>query len=258
MEIDGWRAARRRLRDIQLGEEPSMYKSSTVVWTLIVGWIVSAAYAQEAKPLRQMRKVAPPEERLGPGGFGLPGRVLPLMEALDSDKDGQLSKEEIEGAVAALKKLDKDNDGKLSQEEIGWPPMGRGMGGRGGPGGGPGGFGGPGGGPGGGPRGFGGPGGGRGPGGFGGGPDGVDLVQRIMSNDKDNDGKVTKDELPEFMQRMLERADTNKDGAIDKNEAKTMAETIGRGGGFRRGGRGGDGVEAPKPPPLPEGDGGSR
>ncbi len=84
------------------------------------------------------------------------------------------------------------------------------------------------------------------------------MVERIMSNDKNNDGKVTKDELPEFMQRMLERADTNKDGAIDKDEAKAMAETFGRGGGFGRGGRGGEDEGAPKPPRDSAGDGGAR
>jgi len=123
--------------------------------------------------------------------------AFPLLETLDADKDGKLSKEEIDGAVAALKKLDKDGDGKLSKEEIGWPPAGMG---RGGPG----------------MMGFGGP--GFGPGGFGGGPGG-NPVERLMSNDKNGDGKVTKEELPDPMQPMLERADTNKDGAIDKTEA---------------------------------------
>jgi len=56
-----------------------------------------------------------------------------------------------------------------------------------------------------------------------------------MSLDKDGDGKITKDELPERMQRILERADINQDGAIDKDEAEQMAER------FRRGGPGGPG-----------------
>jgi hypothetical protein len=163
--------------------------------------------------------------------------TFPLLEALDKDKDGKLTKEEIDGAVEALKTLDKDSDGKLSQEEIGWPPAfmgrgggmggggmgGRGMGGRGGPGGG---FGG-------------GPGAGLGAGlgGFGGGAS--DLVERIMSQDKDGDGKVTQAELPETMQRMLQRGDTNQDGAIDKTEAEAMANAVIQGRGQGRGeGRG--------------------
>jgi Ca2+-binding EF-hand superfamily protein len=146
---------------------------------------------------------------------------------LDADKDGKLSKEEIDNAVAALKKLDKDGDGKLSKEEIGWPPAGLG---RGGPGFGPGGFGG-------------------GPGGFGGGP-GVNFVERIMTNDKDGDGKVTKEELPEPMQRIMQRVDTNQDGAIDKAEAEAAAATMGRRGSFGRGANpGGEQPKSPQPNP---------
>jgi hypothetical protein len=51
----------------------------------------------------------------GPGGFMA---RLPMMIALDKDKDGALSAEEIADASAALLTLDKDGDGKLSAEEI--------------------------------------------------------------------------------------------------------------------------------------------
>ena len=43
----------------------------------------------------------------GPGGFM---RMFPVMSALDSDGNGEISSEEIKGAVAALKKLDKNKD----------------------------------------------------------------------------------------------------------------------------------------------------
>ena len=42
----------------------------------------------------------------------------PLIEALDTDKDGKISKAEIENATASLKKLDRDKDGKLTHDEI--------------------------------------------------------------------------------------------------------------------------------------------
>jgi hypothetical protein len=88
-----------------------------------------------------------------------------------------------------------------------------------------------------------GPGPGRGPGGR----LGVDaIVERILSFDKDQDGKVTKDELPERMQNLIERGDTNKDGALDKDEIRKLAAELAREelarGGRGRGGRGGPGA----------------
>ena len=89
------------------------------------------------------------------------------------------------------------------------------------------------------------------PGGFGR-PSPADFVARIMGNDKNGDGKVTKDELPEFLQRILDRADTNKDGAIDKAEAEKMAERFGGGRGRPSGaGRGPGGRPEGAPPRRP-------
>ena len=51
----------------------------------------------------------------GRGGFM---RVLPVMTALDADRNGEISAEEIEDAMAALKKLDKNKDDKLTAEEL--------------------------------------------------------------------------------------------------------------------------------------------
>ena len=216
-----------------------MNRLTCLLTTLVCTLLVSGVCAQDPPPPAGQQPARGPG---GPGfGFRLP--TFPLLETLDADKDGKLSKEEIENAVAALKKLDKDGDGKLSKGEIGWPPAGLGPGGPGrgfgGPGFGPGGFrGGPGGGPG-------------GPGRFGGGP-GVNIIERIMSNDKDGDGKVTKEELPEPMQRIMQRIDTNQDGAIDKAEAEAAAAAMGRRGGFGRGAN--PGGEQPKgPPPNPDG-----
>jgi hypothetical protein len=88
----------------------------------------------------------------------------------------------------------------------------------------------------------GGPGGRRGRGGPGGGRGGLtvdQIVDRIMSFDKNKDGKITKDELPERLQNLIEKGDTNKDGALDKDEIKALAtklQTEGFGGFGRFGG----------------------
>ena len=66
-----------------------------------------------------------------------------------------------------------------------------------------------------------------GPGGFRGRGLSVDqIVDRIMSFDKNKDGKITKDELPERMQYLIEKGDTNKDGALDKDEVKALATKL--------------------------------
>jgi hypothetical protein len=48
--------------------------------------------------------------------------------ALDTNRDGQISAEEIEAAPAALKKLDRNGDGKLTRHEL-HPGGGPGFGG---------------------------------------------------------------------------------------------------------------------------------
>ena len=69
------------------------------------------------------------EDRRGAGPSGRdqqrgPDRPAPpVMRALDADGDGNLSAEEINNVVAALKTLDGDGDGKLSRDEL-RPPRG--------------------------------------------------------------------------------------------------------------------------------------
>jgi hypothetical protein len=54
-----------------------------------------------------------------------------------------------------------------------------------------------------------------------------DMVERIVAFDKNKDGKLTKDELPERMHDLFTRGDTNKDGALDKDEIRNLASTPG-------------------------------
>lgn len=174
----------------------------------------------------------------GPGERG-PGQSsrgqLPIVTALDSDGNGELSAEEINNAVAALKTLDKNSDGVLDMSEMmpprregggpGGPPGMRGQGGPGGPG----------------MRGQGGPG---GPGG------GFNMEERFKQMDKDGDGKISKDEAPERMKQGFDRIDTNKDGYIDDAEIKQMFERFRS--GMRRGGAPGEGGNRPERPSRPE------
>jgi hypothetical protein len=54
-----------------------------------------------------------------------------------------------------------------------------------------------------------------------------DVVERIMSFDKNKDAKVTKDELPERMHYLIEQGDSNKDGALDRDEIGKLAAKLG-------------------------------
>lgn len=63
-----------------------------------------------------------------------------------------------------------------------------------------------------------------------------DIVARILSFDKDKKGKVTKNDLPERMQFLVDLGDTNKDGALDPEEIRSLAARLR--GDPARGGRG--------------------
>jgi hypothetical protein len=73
-------------------------------------------------------------------------------------------------------------------------------------------------------------------GGFGAAITADEIVERIMSFDKNNDGKITADELPERMQHLIALGDTNKDGALDRDEIRKLAATLEAFVGFAGGG----------------------
>jgi len=193
-------------------------------------------------------------------------KMFPVMAALDANKDGVISSEEIDGAVIALKKLDKDKNGKLEGPEL-MPDMAAMMRGRGGAGG----FGGFGGGEGR-PRrpGEDGPGAGRGGEGQGGrggqrGPDVAAFVDRMFGPDgidENKDKKISKDEVPDRMKEMFASADADKDGFMSRAEVEAFLKARaqraggrsrgGEAGGRGRGGeggrtRGGGGAEGDRP-----------
>jgi hypothetical protein len=50
-----------------------------------------------------------------------------------------------------------------------------------------------------------------------------DVVTRLMSFDRDRDGKIARSELPERMQPIVMRGDADLDGALDPKEVRTLA-----------------------------------
>jgi Ca2+-binding EF-hand superfamily protein len=150
----------------------------------------------------------------GPGGFRMP--PSPIMAALDADGNGELSEQEVQNATKALMALDKNGDKKLAGDEI-RPQF---------PGFGPG-----------------------GPGGPGGRQDPAQMVSRMLENDANKDGKLSQDEMPEFMRDRFSRLDENSDGSIDKAELEAMARRFGEGRGpGGPGGPGGDRGPRERPP----------
>lgn len=54
----------------------------------------------------------------GQGGFSQLMARLPVLSAIDSDRDGKISEQEMKNAPQALQKLDSDGDGQLSGAEL--------------------------------------------------------------------------------------------------------------------------------------------
>jgi predicted O-methyltransferase YrrM len=63
-------------------------------------------------------KSAAPTARSAPGDPGGGPRGRPLHVLLDANRDGVISKAEIEGAPTVLRKLDKNGDGQLTSDEV--------------------------------------------------------------------------------------------------------------------------------------------
>ena len=145
-----------------------------------------------------------------PGGGQAGGQrpVSPLMMALDTDKDGKLSKEEIANSAKALAAMDKNKDGVLDTEELAPARGGRG-------------------------------------GGRQGGGDVSARVDQMFERDADKDGKLSKEEGGERMERFFDMMDGDKDGYLTREEVETAMARFNRGGGGG-GGRGGRGGGGPK------------
>jgi Ca2+-binding EF-hand superfamily protein len=155
---------------------------------------------------------APPERRPGRGG---------LIERLDRNGDGVIDKEELEGAGRIGRRIgraDTNGDGIITREELdGLLGGGQQGGGNGGNGGGDGER----------PRRRG----------------GADRVKELIERlDRNGNGVIDKDELPEGWGERIGPADTNGDGVITPEELEGLM-----GGGGRPGPEGGEG-DGERPP----------
>jgi Ca2+-binding EF-hand superfamily protein len=156
--------------------------------------------------------------RGGPGGD--PQQFLDRMFTdNDADGDGALTADEVPERMAPmLQGADEDGDGRVTKKEMSTAMENFRNRFRGGPGGGQG-----------------------GPGGFSGGPGGDPSQMAggmIGRYDRDGDGKLSPQEVPQQMMGMLRGGDMNQDGLIDAREMAAIAEQAG--GRFRGGyGQGG-------------------
>lgn len=131
----------------------------------------------------------------GPGGAGGGhghggGTTNLLFTAIDQNQDGQLSLAELRAAAAVMQTLDKDGDGQLSQAEC----AAAGGGGHG-----------------------------HGRGAADPQTDAAATVKTLMEFDRNGDGALTKDELPERMQSVIARADSDGDEVATQAELTAMA-----------------------------------
>lgn len=135
----------------------------------------------------ELKALAGRQPQQDAGRRGMP--MDPIRGALDTDRDGVISKAELAQAPAALAKLDRNQDGALTEDEI------RPMGGRGGPRGNP----------------------------------AEMYKHILEENDSNKDGKLAVSELPDRMREFLGRADTNGDGFLSQEEMASMRRPGGRG-----------------------------
>jgi Ca2+-binding EF-hand superfamily protein len=194
----------KNLENLDFSREINMKLKMQMLATIVAVTLPVMASAQEdgkekgpGRRPNMQRPGSGPEAGKLPGGF--PGgpmgmmQMLPLMKVLDTDQDGSLSATEIANASKTLIQLDKNGDGVISTEEMRPDPSAM-MGGLAG----------------------------AGPGGNG--PmNGQMMTKLFESRDKNSDGKLTGDEIPERIQDKLKIVDKDGDGSISKGEFASVA-----------------------------------
>lgn len=79
------------------------------------------------------------------------------------------------------------------------------------------------------------------------------LIDHVMSFDKNKDGKVSREELPDRLHYLIEMGDTNKDGVLTREELKAVATKINLRAGPNGGGNAPDNDAPPRRPMPPPG-----
>ncbi len=104
------------VKDADTNKDSVLTQSELTVFTKKQEAIRRKETEQREKAEAERQKAegtTPPAPR--PGG---PGRVAPIVAAMDINKDGEVSTEEMAGAAVSLKTLDKNSDGKITPEEL--------------------------------------------------------------------------------------------------------------------------------------------
>ncbi len=184
------------------------FKLQMLATLVAIAFPLMASAQEEGKDKAALRKAFLQRAGSGPEAGGLPGgpmgmlKMLPIMKVLDSDQDGTLSASEIANASKALIQLDKNGDGIISAEEM--RPDANTM-----------------------------------PGGFAGaepGPPNGQMMGKVFeSRDKNGDGKLTGDEIPERLRDKMKMIDKDGDGSITKSEFASAAARMEDGAGKRPG-----------------------
>ncbi|MEO5620961.1 MAG: EF-hand domain-containing protein [Cypionkella sp.] len=183
-------------------------KLSGSVMVLVAALMGGVAFAQDATTAAPD---APQAGDMGPGAMGQGMGMPPMFDfaTLDTDKDGKITKAELEAAKAArFAAMDSNSDGKVSAEEM-LAAREKMRAER----------------------------------------EAAMMTRMIAKFDKDGDGMLSAAEMPTPRNgdKMIDRIDTDKDGAISQAEAdaakKMMQERMADRGGKDRHGKGGHGKD---------------
>ncbi len=161
------------------------------LWTMVLCLVTATAFAQLlGNPENAGRQ--PGEGAGAPEGAAAGGASTGMFAAIDTDGDGIISSKELRNGMKALKALDTDKDGNITRAEAAAGAVAQAP-----------------------------------AGGLNALPAGAaQAVDAIMKNDKNGDGKLTRDELPPDQARNMQDVDANADGSLTRDELMAAAQRM--------------------------------